>query len=126
MFSTEESKISVVILLTFALLLVTGILPGYVLFTTVAFIMVLIGLAAYKYLSKTPKISFRETQDERSAKCSLAASRNGFIVAIVLMALLAAAVSLGAPFSVITVAQIVWGVSMATYFLSYLYYKRVA
>jgi uncharacterized membrane protein len=78
---------------------------------------------AYAMLTKK---SAGEVQDERSAKCSLAASRNGFVVAIALMALLAATVSLGAPYSVITVAQIVWGLSIAVYLLSYLYYKRVA
>lgn len=123
MFKTEESRIAVAILATFALLLVTGIYPQYVLWATIALTVLIIGLMAYAMLTKKPA---GEVQDERSAKCSLAASRNGFVVAIALMALLAAAVSLGAPYSVITIAQIVWGLSIAVYLLSYLYYKRVA
>lgn len=122
MFKTEESRIAVVILATFALLLITGVFPQYVLWTTIAFIIVLLGFTAYGFLAKKkPGV----TQDERSAQCSLKASRNGFATAIILMTLLAAAVSIGAPFSVIVVAQIVWGLSMAAYFLSYLYYKSI-
>lgn len=123
MLRTEESKISLVILLTFALLLVTGVFPLYVLFTTIAFIIVLVGFVIYCYMAKREP---GEVQDERSMKCSLAASRNGFMVAVTLIALLAAATSLGAPYSVITAAQIVWGLSIASYLLSYEYYKRIS
>ena len=36
MFKTEESRIAIVILLTFAVLLVTGMYPQYVLWATIA------------------------------------------------------------------------------------------
>ncbi|BAI62803.1 hypothetical protein MCP_2731 [Methanocella paludicola SANAE] len=123
MIKTEESRIAVVILATFALLLVTGIFPQYVLWMTVGLIGLIVGLAIYAYLTKRKST---EVQDERSARCSLAASRNGFIVAIALIALIGAAVSIGAPFTVIGATQVVWGLSMAAYLLSYLYYKKWA
>jgi uncharacterized membrane protein len=67
-----------------------------------------------------------EPQDERTAKCSLMASRNGFVVATILIALIAVGVRLGAPYSPIDMVQIVWGFGVMTYLLSYLYYKKVA
>jgi uncharacterized membrane protein len=123
MLRTEESRMSVVILATFAILLVTGIFPEYVMWMTAGLLVLIIGLGVYAYLTKKQST---EVQDERSAKCSLAASRNGFAVAMVLVALTGAAVSMGAPFTVIGAAQVVWGLSMATYLLSYLYYKKWA
>jgi hypothetical protein len=118
---TEESIISIVILATLALLLVSGVYPRYVLWTTVALVILISGIMAYAWLAKKKP---GEIQDERSALCSLRASRNGFVTAMLLMALLAAAVSMGAPFSVLVIAQMVWGLSMAAYLLSYLYYKK--
>jgi uncharacterized membrane protein len=123
MLRTEESRMSVVILATFAILLVTGIFPEYVMWMTAGLLVLIVGLGVYAYLTKKQST---EVQDERSAKCSLAASRNGFAVAMVLVALIGAAVSMGAPFTVIGAAQVVWGLSMATYLLSYLYYKKWA
>jgi uncharacterized membrane protein len=123
MLRTEESRMSVVIMATFAILLVTGIFPEYVMWMTAGLLVLIVGLGVYAYLTKKQST---EVQDERSAKCSLAASRNGFAVAMVLVALIGAAVSMGAPFTVIGAAQVVWGLSMATYLLSYLYYKKWA
>jgi uncharacterized membrane protein len=122
MLRTEESRISVVILATFALLLVTGIFPQYVLWATIALVILILGLMAYAWLAKKKA---GEIPDERSAKCSMAASRNGFVMAMVVLALSGAAASMGAPLTVVAVTQIVWGLSMAAYFLSYLYYKRI-
>ncbi|WP_424357687.1 hypothetical protein [Methanocella sp. MCL-LM] len=121
MFKTEESKIAIVILLTFAVLLVTGVYPEYVLWLTVAVIALLILLAIYALVTKKSK---GEPQDERSARCSLLASRNGFIMAIVLITLIAVATRLGATISIDSLVQMAWGLSMATFFLSYLAYKR--
>ncbi len=123
MFKTEESRIAIVILATFALLLVTGIFPQYVLWMTAGLLALIAGLAVYAYLTKKQSA---EVQDERSARCSLAASRNGFAVAMVLVALIGAAAGMGAPFTVVGATQVVWGLSMATYLLSYLYYKKWA
>lgn len=122
MFKTEESRISVIILLTFAMLLLTGIYPEYVLWLTAALIGLILVLGIYAIMTKKKG----EPQDERSARGSLMASRNGFVIAIVLTALLAVAVKLEAPITIGDMIQMVWGMSMATYFLSYLYYKRVA
>jgi cobalamin synthase len=121
MFKTEESKIALVILLTFAVLLVTGVYPQYVMWMTIAVIALLIVLAIFAVLSKK---RYGEPQDERSAKCSLMASRNGLIMAMVLIALLGVAVKLGSTMSIDSLVQTVWGLSVATYFLSYLAYKR--
>ena len=122
MLKTEESRIAIVILMTFALLLLTGIYPQYVLWATVAVIGIIIALCIYAVLTRKKG----EPQDERTRQCSLIASRNGFIVAIVLLTLIAAAIRLGAPYSLVDMVQIVWGLSIMTYFLSYLYCKRVA
>jgi uncharacterized membrane protein (DUF4010 family) len=123
MLKTEESRIAIVIMLTFAVLLVSGIFPQYVLWATVALLVLIAGLAVYAAISKK---KHGEPQDERSAKCSMMASRNGFIVVTVLIALIAAAVQMGAPYRPIDMVQIVWGFGVMAYFLSYLYYKRVA
>lgn len=122
MLKTEESRIAIVILMTFALLLVTGIYPQFVLWATVAVIGIIAALCIYAVLTRKKG----EPQDERTRQCSLIASRNGFIVAIVLLTLIAAAVRLGAPYSLVDMVQIVWGLSIMTYFLSYMYCKRVA
>lgn len=121
MFKTEESKIAIVILLTFAVLLVTGVYPQYVLWLTAAVVALMIILAIYGLVVKKKQ---GEPQDERSAKCSLMATRNGFIVAMILVALLGVAVKLGSTMSIDSMVQIIWGLSIATYFLSYLAYKR--
>ena len=122
MLRTEESRIAIIILLTFALLLMTGVYPQYVLVLTAVMVVGGIILGIYLWLTGQKE---GEVQDERSARCSLRASRNGFVVSIVLTALLAVAVKLGSPLSTFDMVQIVWGWGMATYFLSYLYYKRV-
>ena len=122
MFKTEESRIGIVILFTFAVLLISGVYPQYVVYATA--LMVAAGVVSGVYMWMTGRKE-GERQDERSARCSLLASRNGFVVSVVLMALLAVAVKLGSPMDTIDMVQIVWGLGITTYFLSYLYYKRV-
>ncbi len=122
MLKTEESKISIVILLTFALLIVSGMFEAYVIWTAVALVALLIILWVYALLSKK---RYGEAQDERTAKCSLMAARNGFVVATVLIALMAAAFRTGINDNPIDLVQIVWGFGIMTYLLSYLYYKRI-
>jgi uncharacterized membrane protein len=122
MFKTEESRIGLVILFTFAVLLISGVYPQYVLYATA--VMVAAGVVTGVYLWMTGRKE-GERQDERSERCSLLASRNGFIVSVVLMALLAVAVKLGSPMDTMDMVQIVWGLGIATYFLTYLYYKRM-
>jgi hypothetical protein len=122
MFKTEESRIGVVILFTFAVLLISGVYPQYVLYATA--VMIGAGIITGVYMWMTGRKE-GERQDERSERCSLLASRNGFVVSVVLLALLAMAVKLGSPMDTIDMVQIVWGLGITTYFLSYLYYKRV-
>ncbi len=122
MLKTEESRVAIVILFTFALLLISGVYPQYVLVTTAVMVAAGVVLGIYMWLTGKKE---GERQDERSERCSLLASRNGFIVTIVLMALLAVAVKLGSPVNTIDMIQIVWGLGMATYLLSYLAYKRL-
>ncbi len=122
MFKTEESRIAIIILFTFALLLITGVYPQYVLILTAVLVTAGIVLGIYMWLTGKKE---GEKQDERSERCSLQASRNGFVVAIVLVALLAVAVKLGSPMGTAEMIQVVWGLSMATYLLSYLVYKRL-
>lgn len=122
MLRTEESRVSLVILFTFALVLLAGVYEAYVLWLTVIVMIAIIALWAYSMLIKK---TFGERQDERSAKLSLVASRNGFICAVVLIALAAVSVRLGLAIDVISMTEMVWELSVAVYFLSYLYYKRV-
>lgn len=122
MFKTEESRIGILILFTFAVLLISGVYPQYVLYATA--VMIAAGIITGVYMWMTGRKE-GERQDERSERCSLLASRNGFVVSVVLMALLAVAVKLGSPMDTIDMVQIVWGLGIVTYFLSYLYYKRV-
>lgn len=121
MLKTEESRTAIVILLTFGVLLVTGIYPEYVLWATIAAITLLIAFTISTALARK---RYGEPQDERSAKCSLIACRNGFTAAMILTALLAVSVKLGSPLGIDGMIQIVWGLSVMTYFLSYLAYKR--
>ncbi|CAJ35624.1 hypothetical protein NRC14 [Methanocella arvoryzae MRE50] len=92
------------------------------LWMTIAVVALLVVLTIYSVLVKKRS---GEPQDERSAKCSLLASRNGFIVAIALVTLLGVTVKLGAPISMDSLVQMTWGLSTATYFLSYIAYKRL-
>ena len=55
----------------------------------------------------------------------LMASRNGFIAAMVLIALVAVAVDSTPRWAWPGMIQMVWGLGIATYLLSYLYYKRI-
>ncbi|MCD1296072.1 hypothetical protein CUJ83_13800 [Methanocella sp. CWC-04] len=124
MFKTEESRISIIILLTFALLLLTGIYPQYVLYTTVAFLIVIAALTVYQKIVKKRVMKY-EQYDERTERCSLLATRNGFLVAIVMMALSAVLIKLGSTMDMFDMLQMIWGLSIGTYMLSYLYYKKM-
>ena len=121
MLKTEESRIAVVILLTFAVLLVSGIFPQYVLWATVALLGLMVVLGIYAALTKHKG----EPQDERTAKCSLMASRNGFVVVTVLDSPASGSRSPRSPLYPIDMVQIVWGFGVMTYMLSYYYYKRI-
>jgi len=106
MFKTEESRIAIVILFTFAVLLISGVYPQYVLYTTAVLVAAGVVIGVYMWMTGRKE---GERQDERSERCSLLASRNGFVVSVVLMALLAVAVKLGSPMDTIDMVQTVWG-----------------
>jgi hypothetical protein len=120
---SEESKVAVLILLTFSLLLITNVFPQYMIMTTAA--MIALGVILGIYLWATSRKS-GERKDERSERCSLLASRNEFLAGIVLTALLAVLVQAGSPVDMLSALRSIWALGMAAYFLWYLAYKRVA
>lgn len=56
MLRTEESRIGGVIMATFALLLVTGIFPQYVLWMTAGLLVLIVGLTVYESLMKRKNV----------------------------------------------------------------------
>lgn len=122
MFRTEESRVSIIILLTFAILLITGIYPQYVLWMTAGLLLIIVATGIYAAIIKK---RYGEPRDERSERCSLKAARNGFLVAIVTTALTAVVIQVGSNVDIEGMINMVWGLSIAAYLLSYLYYKRV-
>jgi hypothetical protein len=121
MFRTKESKVAAVILLTFALLLIAGVFPKYVLFSAVATVLVFAGAWIYAALTKK---QYGEQQDERSERCSLMATHNAFMSMLLLTAFVTVAVQAGWLKDAIVGLQSIWLLGMTAYFLSYLVYKR--
>jgi hypothetical protein len=122
MLKTEESRVSIIVLLSFALLLITGVYPEYVLWAAIALVAIILALGAYAALSRK---TYGEPQDERSGRCSLMATRNGFLAAMVMAALVGTITRIGPAIGVDEAVRMIWGLSVAVYFLSYLAYKRV-
>lgn len=124
MFKTEESRIGAVILLTFALLLLAMVFDMYVVIgSTVIFLAIMLLLVFAVLTGK----NIGQPKDERTALCSLNATRNGFVTAIVLMTLLTVAAQLKiTPLTTVDVLSAAWGLSVMVYMLSYLFYKRIA
>jgi putative Mn2+ efflux pump MntP len=118
---SEESKVGIVLLLTFALFLITGVLPQYVLETTA--IMVALGVIVGVYMWRAG-MKTGERKDERTERCSLLASRNAFLAGILLTTFLAVLVQLGTQLDPLESLRTIWSLGMATYLLSYLVYKR--
>jgi uncharacterized MAPEG superfamily protein len=121
-FRTKESKIAAVILLTFALLLITGVFPQYMLVGTIVVALAIAALWAYAIISKK---RMGEPQDERSERCSLLATQNAFMAMILLTAFVVVAVQAGWLTDAIVGLRSIWMLGMTVYLLSYLVYKRI-
>jgi hypothetical protein len=85
--------------------------------------LLILGLILYERAKKVKPT--REYEDERSDMCSLKATRNGFIFALIFLAIYMI-IGQMAPSSLyrIQALQAVFGVSVAAYIVSYFYYKR--
>jgi len=85
--------------------------------------LLILGLILYERVKKVKPT--REYEDERSDMCSLRATRNGFIFALIFLAIYMIIGQI-APSSLyrIQALQAVFGVSVAAYTVSYVYYKR--
>ncbi|OPY27267.1 MAG: hypothetical protein A4E28_02085 [Methanocella sp. PtaU1.Bin125] len=121
MFRKKESKVAAVIMLTFALLLLTGAFPQYVLAGTVVILAAIGALWAYATLSKK-KIG--ESRDERSERCSMLATHNAFMAMTLLTAIVITAIEAGWLTDAITGLRSIWLLGITAYLLSYLTYKR--
>lgn len=121
MFKTKESKVAAVIMLTFALLLITGVFPQYVLAGTVVVALAIAALWAYAAVSKK---RMGEPKDERSERCSLLATQNAFMAMLVLTAFVVVAVQMGWLADAIVGLRSIWLLGMTVYLVSYLAYKR--
>ena len=85
--------------------------------------LLMLGVILYERAKKVKPT--REYEDERSDMCSLKATRNGFIFALIFLAIYMI-IGQMAPSSLyrIQALQAVFGVSVAAYTVSYVYYKR--
>jgi hypothetical protein len=131
LFRTEESKIGMVYLVTGVVMFVTslsyaGETAPFMVPIVIAgsAVVLLIVLAAMVYEMKVSK-ERPEIQDERSALCSLKATRNAFVIALLALAVYMIFGWLGAPLEKIQALQAVWGFALTGYTVSYFYYKRV-
>lgn len=118
---SEESKVGLVLLLTFALFLITGVLPQYVLVSTV--ILVALGVIVGVYMWRAG-MKTGDRKDERTERGSLLASRNAFLAGILLTTFMAVLVQLGIKLDFIDSLRTIWSLGMTAYLLSYLVYKR--
>ena len=104
-----------------ALCLISGILPQYVLETTLFFVG--LGVLAGVYLWLAGKKA-GDRMDERSERCSLLASRNAFLVSILLATFLAVLLQLGVQIDSIISLRTVWALGLTAYLVSYAVYRR--
>lgn len=118
---TEEVAVAIVVVLSFVLMLGTALQASDVLAFLFpgALAMAVIAVARLAFRKRTD-----EKFDERSALCSLKATRNAFFAAVaqigIYVALLQLTVSLT---STVDVLIIIWGVSVGVYLLSYFFYR---
>ncbi len=119
---TEEIKVMGIIMLTLVLLLAFCLGTSDILaFLLVGFIGVGLAFAYYRFVKKERM----GPADERSERISLAASRNGFLAMVLLLAFDAVASHLYPSLATITeVAIIAWGLGVFVYIMTYLYGMR--
>jgi hypothetical protein len=118
---SEETKVIFVLALTFALFLFTGILPQYVLFITL--VIVAIGIILGLYLWRAGKKAGGRI-DERSERCSFLATRNAFLVSILLATFQAVMVQMGIQLDQIISLRTIWALGLTAYLVSYALYRR--
>ncbi|HMK48374.1 MAG TPA: hypothetical protein VK436_17250 [Methanocella sp.] len=120
---SEEAIAVAIIVITYGLLLVALVSDLYVIIgSTIIFLAALLLLVFTKFLQMTRS----KPDDERSARCSVTAARNGFAVALVLLAALTVVYQLHfAPLSMTDVLSTIWGICTVVYVLSYSHYMRV-
>ncbi|MGE5548883.1 MAG: hypothetical protein ACM3RR_00130 [Bacillota bacterium] len=130
-FNTEEQKVGWITLFTSIVMVVTTWITiaevdkSLVRIIMAGYVIILVTIVAVGIYERRVKKVKPEPQDERSALCSLKATRNAFLCALVLMAVYMVLGSLGAPLAKILALQTIFGISLAVYSISYLYYKRV-
>ncbi len=123
MIKSEEIKVAAMVLLSFALMLGTALKASDI----IAFIFLgAITLAVIVTAGLVSRKRMPERPDERSATCSLRATRNAFLTAIGLIGFYVAGLQLTVSLaSTIDVLAIIWGVSVGVYLLTYLYNKNI-
>jgi Flp pilus assembly protein TadB len=130
-FDTEEQKVGWVTLFTSIVMVITvwmtvaEVDKSFVRIMIAGYVIIFVAIVAAGFYERRVKKAEPEPQDERSAMCSLKATRNTFLFALVLMAVYMILGSIGAPLAKILALQTIFGISLAVYSLSYLYYKRV-
>lgn len=122
MIKIEEIRIAGAVLISFALMLGTALQASDV----IAFVFLgAITLAVVAVTGMASRKHLPEKRDERSAMCSLLATRNAFVAAIVQIGIYVALLQLTVSMTdTVDVLAIIWGVSVGVYLVTYLYYKR--
>jgi hypothetical protein len=123
MLKIEETKVAVAIAASFGLLVVWLVLDMFNVFgLAIALVGIILILLFARLILKKPK----DLRDERSERCSLLATRNGFIALILAVpayGIIALAAGLPA-YWIIDNLSLIWGLGVMAYMLSYLYYLR--
>jgi Ca2+/Na+ antiporter len=128
---TEEQKVGWVTLFTSIVMVMTiwmtvaEVDKSLVRVMIALYVIVFVAIVAAGIYERRAKKVATDPQDERSALRSLKATRNAFLFALMLMAVYMIMGQRGAPLAKIMAIQTIFGISMAVYSMSYLYYKRV-
>ncbi len=126
MFTTEESKVGIIVILTwlFFMPIVTVMLFNeFAIWALAIEGLVVLGMLISILIGRKSSALKGLTRDERTEKFSLKASRNGFLMTVVLTTLLAAdAMIRGWHIETIDLLIWIWMWATGTYGLSYLYY----
>lgn len=121
MFKSEESKVAIIGLTAYVIILIAARTSDTVALITLGAV-ILIAALTWGIVVKRQKL---EKRDERSGHCSLVATRNAFLVAIAMIAVYVAAqwftVTLASTTDVLTV---IWGVAVGVYLFTYRYVKN--
>jgi hypothetical protein len=126
MFKTEESKVGIMVILTwlFYMPIVTvKLFNEFAIWALAIEGLVVLGMLISILIGRKSSALKGLTKDERTERFSLKASRNGFLMTVVLTTLLAAdAMIRGWHIETIDLLIWIWMWATGTYGLSYLYY----